>query len=337
MIFFAILMTSMWAKQRQSVGFTIVELLIVIVIIAILAAITIVAYNGIQDRAHTSAAASSSTQAAKKIKVWQVDNELTTPSCSQFYTLVTSSSSGAPTGTCAFDFKDTNYQYTGYSAGAFCITTTVVNKSYKVSDSTAPTAGGCAGHGQSGVAAVTNLAVDPSAVTNATNFSMMGTGYATFTSSIASDNAHNGTTSLKRSITGTGTIASKALLASTRINAGSQISWSLWVYSTRGGSISLHSEGTKVSDGTYTGCGGGGFTLNANTWTKLSATCTVTIDSYYSGAGAYGLNVQAGDSVWFDEYMVTASSTKYNYADGNSTDWAWNGTPNNSTSTGPPV
>lgn len=42
-----------WATQKS--GFTIVELLIVVVVIAILAAITIVAYNGIQNRAYDSA------------------------------------------------------------------------------------------------------------------------------------------------------------------------------------------------------------------------------------------------------------------------------------------
>lgn len=39
---------------RKQTGFTIVELLIVIVVIGILAAITIVAYNGVQTRAQTS-------------------------------------------------------------------------------------------------------------------------------------------------------------------------------------------------------------------------------------------------------------------------------------------
>lgn len=40
------------ASNAQKSGFTIVELLIVIVVIGILAAITIVAYNGVQDRAN---------------------------------------------------------------------------------------------------------------------------------------------------------------------------------------------------------------------------------------------------------------------------------------------
>ncbi|UTX51262.1 type II secretion system protein [Candidatus Saccharibacteria bacterium TM7i] len=48
-------------------GFTIIELLIVIVVIAILATITIVAYNGITKQASSSAIAASLDQAAKKV------------------------------------------------------------------------------------------------------------------------------------------------------------------------------------------------------------------------------------------------------------------------------
>lgn len=56
-------------KIKQS-GFTIVELLIVIVVIAILAAITIVAYNGIQNRAKNSAAQALSNNVTKKAEAY---------------------------------------------------------------------------------------------------------------------------------------------------------------------------------------------------------------------------------------------------------------------------
>lgn len=55
-------------------GFTIVELLIVIVVIAILAAISIVAYNGIQARANDSKRASDIRQVAKLIELYYATN-----------------------------------------------------------------------------------------------------------------------------------------------------------------------------------------------------------------------------------------------------------------------
>lgn len=69
----------MWAKQKQS-GFTIVELLIVIVVIGILAAITIVAYNGIQNRSNDAAVQSDLAALVKKIKLLEVDLGAVPPS-----------------------------------------------------------------------------------------------------------------------------------------------------------------------------------------------------------------------------------------------------------------
>ena len=56
-------------KNNQQ-GFTIVELLIVIVVIGILAAITIVAYNGIQNRGKAAAAQSLANAVAKKAEAY---------------------------------------------------------------------------------------------------------------------------------------------------------------------------------------------------------------------------------------------------------------------------
>ncbi|MAU33546.1 hypothetical protein CMN23_00185 [Candidatus Saccharibacteria bacterium] len=60
-------------------GFTIVELLIVIVVIAILAAITVVAYNGIQGSASDSAVQSDINAFVKKIKMYEVENSMPPP------------------------------------------------------------------------------------------------------------------------------------------------------------------------------------------------------------------------------------------------------------------
>jgi prepilin-type N-terminal cleavage/methylation domain-containing protein len=64
----------MWAKYKNNSGFTIVELLIVIVVIAILAAISIVAYRGIQSRTNDSAVQSDMKNLVKQLEMYRVDN-----------------------------------------------------------------------------------------------------------------------------------------------------------------------------------------------------------------------------------------------------------------------
>lgn len=63
----------------RSAGFTIVELLIVIVVIAILAAITIVAYNGIQNRAYDAAIQSDLRQLGMRVQRYYLENNDTYP------------------------------------------------------------------------------------------------------------------------------------------------------------------------------------------------------------------------------------------------------------------
>ena len=61
--------------NKATKGFTIVELLIVVVVIAILAAVTIVSYQGIANRAHDSTVKNDLRSFQKKADIFKVHND----------------------------------------------------------------------------------------------------------------------------------------------------------------------------------------------------------------------------------------------------------------------
>ena len=116
-------------------GFTIVELLIVIVVIGILAGIVIVAYNGIQQRARVAAATSAAEQASKKIAIYVASNSDQVPP--DLATAGLTSSANA------------TYQYTPNTTVTpqnFCLTATANNVAMHVATGGTPTEGPCPGH-----------------------------------------------------------------------------------------------------------------------------------------------------------------------------------------------
>ncbi len=108
-------------------GFTIVELLIVVVVIAILAAITLVAYNGITASARESALKADLNTTAKKVGITQAETG--------------SYPSSKPAG-----LPDT-IQYTQTNAGqGFCATASKDGKAFHITETGTIQSGACSGH-----------------------------------------------------------------------------------------------------------------------------------------------------------------------------------------------
>lgn len=105
-------------QHNTSRGFTIVELLIVIVVIGILAVITIVAFNGVQNRASDAAVQSDLAAVGKKMAAFNVDNFRYPNNVTELTSLELRTSKSAYATNRMLNFSYcTNADKTGYAIG----------------------------------------------------------------------------------------------------------------------------------------------------------------------------------------------------------------------------
>jgi type II secretion system protein G len=88
-------------RTTKKSGFTIVELLIVIVVIGILAAITIVAFNGAQQRARDSRRLSDMKSIEQALALYSLDNKGGYPDCNNVTYIPGAAGSACPLSTIA--------------------------------------------------------------------------------------------------------------------------------------------------------------------------------------------------------------------------------------------
>ena len=338
----------MWAYSRQlkhlkavQRGFTIVELLIVVVVIAILAAITIVSYNGIQNRAKASAAQTAAEQAGKKLATYAAIKS------DMFPDEITDPELGLPSGA-------STYQY-WHSADmkSYCVTATTNGVSYFVSNNTGkPTPGACDGHAADGGTVITNYVPNPTFASGMGGaFTSTSFGQASTNTTPSTGGPTNGSF-LRRTYSGATTgFAGGADIISLGgsysnglvFASPSQVfSASTWVRSSKVQSVRPQIQWLNASNASAGVTNGSDVTLAANTWTRLTVTGAVAPAAAVSvrldlDGGLGAVQWANGDTLDYTMLMLTEGPTNYSFADGNTAKWLWQGTVNNSRSYGPAV
>lgn len=316
-------------KNKQQTGFTIVELLIVIVIIGILAAITIVAYNGIQQRARVASLMSDLTNAADQLKIDQTLN-------SNYPTSLAAANNGqgipASSGT--------TYQYSydnTTSPQSFCITATNGTTSYYIDQDGSPMSGACAGQANGGATLITNLSTNPSYETDYIGAGAVGGSTVSRTSTKAEFGTHSVQITLgtgSQSLVGffIGAYGSTAVPDTFKPNTTYVTSVYVYIPS---GTVDMYVSIQGSGVATNQNQSASATTSVKDGWVRLTNQFTTNASG---SINMYVINKQtistSGTLIWADGVMITEGSSIYTYADGSSPGWKWNGTVNDSTSVG---
>jgi len=305
-----------WAPSVKRSGFTIVELLIVIVVIGILAAITIVSFNGVSSRARVAAVQSDLESGAKTLEAAKFD-----PAANEQYPAdVTTAGLRASSGT--------TFQYSSSNAGAgssYCLTATNAALTYFISSlNTKPQVGTC----------VMNLFPNGSFETDAA-----GWGQLAAVLSVTNGWASSGSNSLQVKPNSVGAAYSLANTNASYMVPGKTYTLSATINIPVAQTGTLDALARRMSFSYTSGGSTRSVTSAAGATTgvsRISLTVTLPSDatgmswSIYNGATSSAANV-----MYIDNVMATEGTTLYTYGDGSLPGWSWNGTAFSSQSMGP--
>lgn len=315
-------MKSAWVS-REKQGFTIVELLIVVVVIAILAAITIVAYNGIQNRARQSSLQATISQASKQVASYApLNNDLYPVDETTFFST-----------TKLADTSDMDYTYlVSPDRTHYCVSVTNISN---------PSLSAAASDKSGGVVegrCVRNLAPNP-AIYNGS-----GNGWGYYTPQGASVSAVPAGSGLPSGISWAYQVQLNATtspagpylnLRSTGPSITVPVRISMYAKSSTNQNVSFQTE--KYSTGGTRGeTQSGVWPSLTTTWSRLSMQASVLsgYPNYVTTVYSNG-TVTQGTTIVVTGAMITEGSALYSYGDGSTTGWSWDGAPNASTSFGP--
>jgi prepilin-type N-terminal cleavage/methylation domain-containing protein len=123
-------------------GFTIVELLVVIIVIGILAAITMVSYSGITTRANTAVVQSDLDNIARRLEMYKIDNGQY-PATSTELTLIPGYAISKGNTLLSYVSNKTNPNTLASLGDYYCITINIDKIAYSKSNKTTPIPGYC--------------------------------------------------------------------------------------------------------------------------------------------------------------------------------------------------
>ncbi len=347
-------------KQR---GFTIVELLIVIVVIAILASVVIVGYGAVTDNAKNTAFKSELTRIGEEIKIGTVDKGILDGGATSALGGDSTRLTGVAVSPKREDFDLTTpnlfycagtvngvkeYSLTGKSSHGKIfyvrsnqVATELPSSTSMNYSSICPATGFTAPYtwaygynpspqygwfpwANSKAPTIKNIALNPQGVGSTSNFFVPWPGAVTATPNVS----WNGKTNWYRYVwNGANYNTNRLTLNLSDLSNSSSYTVSMLV----------GNDGAAVRTFTMDFCDQGqtNFTLQPGESKRVSITASrSTYDNTYRFVDFNPLEAN-GSGILLGEVMITEGTTQHAFRDGTSVGWSWSGTANASTSTGP--